>query len=171
MRVILINGPLGIGKTTLANSLMERLPDAVHLCGDAFVQANPEPDVEALDDALAAMAEHWIARGYSTLVIEHYWSGQAAIDGLMNRLAAVQTIDDARIFLLELDPKTHDRRIERRQTVRAMDETEFEWRTVAEERRVLATGGESLGEPFDVSAPVDELVRELLKSLNSKPGD
>ena len=56
------------------------------------------------------------------------------------------------------------RRIERRQTVRAIDEHEFELRTFAEERDVL-TKGCDLGEPFDVSAPPPELVAMMLHRL------
>ena len=41
--IILINGPLGIGKSTLAEALVEHLPQAVMLNGDALLTANPEP--------------------------------------------------------------------------------------------------------------------------------
>ena len=41
--IILLNGPLGIGKTTLAEALMERVQQCVMLDGDHLLAANPSP--------------------------------------------------------------------------------------------------------------------------------
>src|SRR5688572_22998987 len=41
--IILLNGPLGIGKSTLAEALSESIPQCVMLDGDALIAANPEP--------------------------------------------------------------------------------------------------------------------------------
>jgi len=54
----------------------------------------------------------------------------------------------------------------RRQSVRALDEWEFEQRTVADERdAVYGRAAGDLGEPFDVSAPPVELVAAMLRRI------
>jgi hypothetical protein len=58
------------------------------------------------------------------------------------------------------------RRIEQRQSTRALDEREFERQTLADERKALLESTEgNLGEPLDVSAPPEDLVAEILRRL------
>ena len=70
-----------------------------------------------------------------------------------------------RCFLLTVPPDENLQRIDRWQRARAIDEREFELRTVAAEREVL-TSGADLGEPFDVSAAPPELVVSMLRRLS-----
>jgi hypothetical protein len=73
-------------------------------------------------------------------------------------------------LLLTLPLDENLRRIRRRQGARAVDEHAFELRTVVEEREWLfARGDGSLGEPFDVSAPAEDLVATLLQRLGLPP--
>ena len=44
--IIVLNGPLGIGKSTLAETLAESLDHCVMLDGDHLIAANPPPDDE-----------------------------------------------------------------------------------------------------------------------------
>ena len=98
--IIVLNGPLGIGKSTLAEALAESIDECVMLNGDRLVAANPPPANE----------------------IEYF--------------------------------------------ARALDEQEFELRTVTEEREALSKSGRGdLGEPFDVSAPPPDLVAALMRYL------
>jgi deoxyadenosine/deoxycytidine kinase len=41
--IIVLNGPLGVGKSTLAELLAERIDQCVMLDGDHLVAANPPP--------------------------------------------------------------------------------------------------------------------------------
>ena len=41
--IIVLNGPLGIGKSTLAEALAESIHECVMLDGDHLVAANPPP--------------------------------------------------------------------------------------------------------------------------------
>lgn len=71
-------------------------------------------------------------------------------------------------FLLVLSLDENLRRIRLRQSARALDEQEFEQRTVMEEREVLFKAeDDNLGELFDVSAPPEELVETLLRRLDA----
>lgn len=166
--IIVFNGPLGIGKSTLAEALSESIDSCVMLDGDHLVAANPPPadETEYLHATIALLVAHHRRFGYRHFVINHLWCTPEALADLRTRLQDVDPNADMRCFLLTLPREENLARIERRQGVRAIDETEFELQTVAEEREILAqaTGGE-LGELFDVSAPPEELVATLLRRL------
>ena len=136
------------------------------LDGDRLVAANPPPadELEHLHSTIALLVTHHRRFGYRHFVIDHVWRSAAELADLRRRLIAIDRDADVRCFLLTLPADENLRRIERRQTVRAIDEHEFELRTFAEERDVL-TKGCDLGEPFDVSAPPPELVAMMLHRL------
>lgn len=163
--IIVINGPLGIGKSTLAEALMERIESCVMLNGDALLAVNPAPadEREFLHSTLELLVDRHRQAGYRHVVIDHFWRSGEDLDDLRQRLDVIET--EFRCFLLTLPHDENLRRIARRQQARALDEREFELRTVAEERLALADHGGRLGEPFDVSSPPEELVDRLLRQL------
>ncbi|MEX2110619.1 MAG: Gar/GrdA family gentamicin resistance ATP-binding protein [Gemmatimonadaceae bacterium] len=163
---IVLNGPLGIGKSTLAEALTESIESCVMLSGDGLLAVNPPPtdELEYLHSTIALLVGHHRSCGYRHFVIEHAWRSSAQVADLRRRLIAVDGDADIRCFLLTLAADENLRRIERRQRVRVLDEREFELRTFAEERDVLAKSAD-LGEPFDVSAPPTELVATMLARL------
>jgi thymidylate kinase len=166
--IIVLNGPLGIGKSTLAEALAETIDQCVMLDGDHLVAANPPPadEIEHLHSTIALLVAHHRRFGYRHFVIDHIWRSPAELADLRRRLLDVDAQAEIRCFLLTLPLDENLRRIERRQSTRALDEHELERRTVAEERELLfdrAVG--DLGEPFDVSAPLTDLVTALLLRL------
>lgn len=169
--VILLNGPLGIGKSTLAEALTESIDRCVMLDGDCLVAVNPPPadEVKYLHTTLALLVRHHQGSGYRHFVINHLWRTPAELADLRRTLLEADAQVDIRCFLLELPLDENLRRIQRRQSARALDEQAYELRTVMEEREVLfKTGSEDLGEPFDVSAPPEELVAMLLLRLGMR---
>jgi len=164
--IIVLNGPLGIGKSTLAEALTESIESCVMLDGDGLVAANPPPAdaLEHLHSTIALLVSHHRRFGYRHFVIDHVWRSAAELADLRRRLIGSDRDADIRCFLLTLPADENLRRIDRRQQARAIDEREFELRTFAEEREVL-TKGSDLGEPFDVSAPLPELVAMMLRRL------
>ena len=168
--IIVLNGPLGIGKSTLAEALTESIDHCAMLDGDRLVAVNPPPgdELEHLHSTIELLITHHRRFGYRHFVIDHVWRSPAQLADLRRRLTAIDS--EVRCFLLTLPADENLRRIERRQAARAIDEREFELRTVAEEREVLAATPD-LGEPFDVSAPPADLVRTMLHRLQpSLPG-
>jgi len=166
--IVVLNGPLGIGKTTLAEALAERIDGCVMLDGDHLVAANPPPadEVEHLHSTIALLVAHHRSFGYRHFVINHLWRTPKELADLRHRLLDADADADIRCFLLTLPADENLRRIERRQSVRALDEWEFERRAVADERNALyKTACGELGEPFDVSAPPAELVAEMLRRI------
>lgn len=164
--IIILNGPLGIGKSTLAEALMEEMDHCVMLDGDHVIAINPPPpnELEYLHATLSFLIQHHKSRGYRNFVINHIWRTPDDLDDLCRRLSHIEP--DIRCFLLTLPLQENLRRIEVRQSARALDEQAFERHTVMEEREVLyARASSGLGEELDVSAPPEALVTALLSRL------
>ena len=157
--IIVLNGPLGIGKSTLAEALTESIDACAMLSGDQLVAVNPpsKTELEHLHSTIELLVRHHRRFGYRNFVIEHIWRTESELTDLKCRL------DDPEVhcFRLTLPIGENVRRIERRQSARAIDEREFEHYALAEERRVLE--GPGLGTPFDVSAPPEQLGLRLLE--------
>ena len=157
--IVVLNGPLGIGKSTLATALAESIPHCVMLDGDHLIAANPRyaDEIEHLHATLALLISHHRNFGYRHFVIAHIWSSREALADLRRRVASLDL--DFRCFLLTLPLEENLRRIQRRAETRALDEREFEQRMVRQEREALAVNPNAeLGVPLDVSAPVSALV-------------
>jgi ATPase subunit of ABC transporter with duplicated ATPase domains len=163
---IVLNGPLGIGKSTLAEALTERIADCVMLEGDRLIAINPPPadELEYLHSTIALLVKHHRAFGYRHFVIDHMWRSAGELADLERRLSSIDADAKVRYFLLTLPADENLRRIERRQRARATDEREVELHTFEQERKVLAEEAD-LGEPFDVSAAPPELVATMLRRL------
>jgi adenylate kinase family enzyme len=165
--IILLNGPLGIGKSTLAEALSESIEHCVMLDGDHLIAANPPPEdeVEYLHATIALLVAHHRSYGYRHFVIDHIWRSRKDLEDLQHRLLEVDRSTEIRCFLLTLPLDENLRRIERRRSARALDEREFELATVVAERELLENRSDELGEPLDVSRPPMELVKEVLARL------
>lgn len=164
--IILLNGPLGIGKSTLGEALSETIPQCVFLDGDHLIAANPrfEDELEHLHATLALLVAHHRRFGYRHFVITHIWTSPETLADLRRRLSDLD--QDFKCFLLVLPLEENLRRIQRRANARALDEREFEQLMVSRERQALTDNPDAaLGVPFDVSAPLQELVAELQRRI------
>jgi ABC-type cobalamin/Fe3+-siderophores transport system ATPase subunit len=171
--IIVLNGPLGIGKSTLAEALMESIDGCVMLDGDRLAAANPPPpdEMEHLHSTIALLVAHHRRFGYPHFVIDHLWRTPEELADLRRRLLDIDSDADIRAFLLTLPLDENLRRIQRRQDARAIEELDFERRTVLQEREVVfGSNGGDLGEPFDVSAPPPDLVAALLHRVGLSTG-
>jgi hypothetical protein len=165
---IVLNGPLGIGKSTLAEALSESIDQCVMLDGDHLIAANP-PQVDQLQhlhSTIALLVAHHRRFGYRHFVIDHVWHTPMELADLRRSLFDVDSDADVHCFLLTLPLEENLRRIRLRQGARALDEQEFELRIVVDERDSLSKCREGdLGEPFDVTATPDELVARIMPRL------
>jgi thymidylate kinase len=169
--IIVLNGPLGIGKSTLAEALTESIDRCVMLDGDHLVAVNPAPpdELEHLHSTIALLVAHHRRFGYRHFVINHLWCSPTELADLRGRLLDIDPAADIHCFLLTLPLDENLRRIQRRQSARAIDEREFELRTVAKEHEALfERSGGDLGESFDVSAPPAELAATLLRRIERR---
>jgi hypothetical protein len=168
--IIVLNGPLGIGKSTLAEVLSERIDRCAMLDGDCLAMVNPPPAdaVEHLHQAIVLLMEHHGRFGYRHFVVNHLWETHSDLADLCHRLARF----DSRVFCyrLTLDRASNMARIARRAGARAIDENDHEAATFARESGLLDKAvGDGLGEPFDVSGPPEQLADALLARLGASP--
>lgn len=165
---VAINGPLGAGKSSLAEALVERIPASVYLDGDSLLAGNPPPknSTTFLHSNVALLVSQFHSVEYKHFVLSHYWETPSDIDHLRMELRHNCGIADFRCFLATLPLDENIERIRLRQSSRAIDELEFELQTVVKERKVLGgfANGE-LGKPFDLSGPLEDSVEELLRLL------
>ena len=164
---ILLNGPLGIGKSTLGEVLGEAVERSVTLDGDQLVALNPPPGDEngALHETVALLVRHHLSRGYDRFILNHYWPSAERIADLRTRLQAIDPRFEVHCFRLTLPEEENLRRIALRQKVRAINETEFEAETFAEEHALLSEAGVALGTPFDMADPPDVLAARLIETI------
>jgi hypothetical protein len=99
--IIVLNGPLGIGKSTLAELVTENLAQCVMLDGDRLVAANPPAadEREHLHSTLALLVSHHRRFGYRHFVIDYVWRSAADLDDLRQRLFALEPDTDIRCFM------------------------------------------------------------------------
>lgn len=133
--IIVLNGLLGIGKSTLAEALTESIDACAMLSSDHLVAVNPpsKTALEHLHSTIEVLVHHHRRFGYRNFVIERIWNTEWELADLKRLL------DDTKIyrFLLTLPIEENLRRIELRQTARAIDESEFEHFTLPQERQAL----------------------------------
>ena len=127
-RVVVLNGPLGVGKSTLAEVLTESIDQCVMLDGDQLIASNPPyaDELEHLHSTVALLVGHHRRFGYRHFVINHLWRAPSELADLRRRLADLDT--DVRCFLLTLPIEENLRRVERRAAARARDRC-CEWST------------------------------------------
>jgi thymidylate kinase len=138
--VVLLNGPLGVGKSTLAEVLGESLDSSVVLDGDGLVAVNPPPgdEITALHETLTLLVSHYYSRGYYRFIINHYWSSGKEIAELRTRLQSVAAHLYFHCYRLTLPAEENLRRISRRRKARAIEESAFEDRQFSMEYEQLA---------------------------------
>ena len=70
---IVLNGALGIGKSTLAEALSENIDQCVMLDGDHLIATNPPPvdRLRLLHSTISLLVAHHRRAGYRHFVIDH----------------------------------------------------------------------------------------------------
>lgn len=168
MRIVVLNGSIGIGKSTLQDILVESIEGAFGLDGDALLQCNPPLPDEAdfLHEAVFAAASLYWPRGYHTCVVNHYWPRAEALGDLRRRFEDRYPQIGWHAFLLTLEEDDNRSRMVARRATRAIDESEFEDAAFAAERAALyATLDRRLGTPLDASPAPEKIalrVRRLI---------
>ena len=171
--VILLNGPLGVGKSTLGKVLGESIEGSVTLDGDGLLALNPPPadEVKSLHEAVALLVGHHFARGYRRFILNHYWSSPGEIADLKAQLDKIAAKVEMHCFRLTLGKQENLRRIMLRRGARAIDEADVEDRHFAREYDHLGRAGDALGIPFDASDPPQILASRLSNMIGLAEAD
>lgn len=160
--IILLNGPLGIGKSTLSETLAEKIDWCVMLDGDHLIELNPPPENE--HETLCVVSEllitHHQSVGYRNFVLNHLWTQHRELSQLRARLSKFDP--DVHCFRLTLSREENLRRIERRASATGLDRS-YELEIFDREHAILSScPGDELGVPLDASACPDDLAGKIL---------
>jgi len=122
--IIIINGSLGVGKTSIAEQLLWKFDKAVHLDGDAIGDVHPFEiyDPARLDHlyrALELLVGFYRQNGYRNIVINYVFESP---DSLRDLIDLLRPHDDAiHVYWLTCEAGEQARRIQARQR------TDLEW--------------------------------------------
>ncbi|MFN8597938.1 MAG: GrpB family protein, partial [Anaerolineae bacterium] len=161
--IIIINGPLGVGKTEVAWKLIENFEKAVMLDGDYLGAVYPfdlhaAERVEYLYQTIAHNMEWHVAHGYHDFVVNYVFEQPASLASLRTRLLTYDDVTYA--FRLTCEPNEHERRIRarsadpdqvRREIARGHELSEIQQRNAAlgDLGYVIDTTGRSVDEVAD----------------------
>jgi broad-specificity NMP kinase len=112
--IIIINGSLGVGKTSIADLLHYKFSRSVHLDGDAIGDVHPfeiydNARIRHLYRTLALLVGFHRQNGYSNFVINYVFESHESLQELLNLLSP---LDPAiHTYWLTCDPKEQARRI------------------------------------------------------------
>jgi GrpB-like predicted nucleotidyltransferase (UPF0157 family) len=117
--IIIINGPLGAGKTEVSWKLIEYFDRAIMLDGDYVVAAHPfeiydEARIDYLYQTIAHNVEWHAAHGYHNFVVNYVFEEPESLAKLRQLLAACDDMTCA--FRLTCTPDEFERRIRKRST-------------------------------------------------------
>jgi dephospho-CoA kinase len=112
--IIIINGSLGVGKTTTAEQLHWKFDKSVCLDGDSIGNVNP---FEIYDDArithlyrtLALLIDFHQKNGYSNFVINYVFESPDSLQDLLNRLRPLDS--SIHVYWLTCDREKQAKRV------------------------------------------------------------
>jgi len=165
--IIVINGPLGVGKTTVARAVLSRLERGVMLDGDAAGEIHPfeihDPRrVQHLYGTLAMLvAWHQQEAGYQHFVINYVFERPESLVRLVTLLHTLEP--DIRVFRLRANPETLRRRIRQRGCNKDADELAWELQRGPELLRIQDANGP--GDALGVVIDTDELTSQQIADV------
>jgi len=167
--IIIINGPLGIGKTQASWALMRRFPRAVMLDADYVAEFHPfdyynDEHLAYAHVTLRVLAGHHVSHGFQHFVINWVFETPFQLDRLMRLLADLGLPIYA--FRLLCAPDEIERRVRRRN----LPDLDYELRRSRELIDILDRAAHTgdIGTPLDTTSLTPEQVADAI--LRQVPG-
>ena len=162
-RVIILNGAMGVGKTTTARCLVDRLAPALMIDADHVADFRPfdvrEPaHLAYVEDTVCHLLAFHAKHGFHCFVVAWVFETQERLDDLVERLSGAG--HEVHCYRLKCSPAEHERR------VRERNRTNLHWEL--ERHRELARGLEieaargDMGQTIDVTGLTPEEVADIV---------
>ncbi len=115
--IIIINGSLGVGKTSVADQIMWKFDKAIHLDGDAIGNVHPfeiynPARIENLYRALELLVRFHRQIGYHNVVINYVFESPGSLQNLLDLLRPLDS--SIHIYWLTCEAGEQSRRIQSR---------------------------------------------------------
>jgi broad-specificity NMP kinase len=139
--ILIINGSLGVGKTSVAEQLTWKFDKSVHLDGDAIGDVHPfeiyDPArIDHLYRTLALLVGFHQQNGYQNFVINYVFESAQSLGDL---LALLKPLDPSiHVFWLTCKPQEQEQRIR----ARSRDDVEWELERFVELKRIQAAAAQ-----------------------------
>jgi broad-specificity NMP kinase len=167
--IIIINGSLGVGKTSVAEHLTVKFEKAVHLDGDAIGDVHP---FEIYDDArithlyrtLALLIEFHQRHGYPDFVINYVFESHTSLEELLSLLRSLDP--DIHAYWLTCGAEEQEQRIR----ARSRDQIGWELERFIELQAIQAQAAEKgfIGTEMDTTGLCVEQVVEKIWGMVSE---
>ncbi len=165
-QVVILNGPMGVGKTTTARALVDRLAPALFLDADHVADFRPfdvrEPaHLDYIEDTLCHMLAFHASQGFERVVVAWVFETAERLGHFSERLRAQGHAVHA--FRLTCDAREHEAR------VRARNRENLDWELMR--HRELAHGFETaaargaLGRTLDTTDLSPDEVADVVAEL------
>lgn len=169
--IIIINGSVGVGKTSVADQLHYKFERSVHLDGDAIGDVHPfiiydDARIHHLYRTLALLVGFHQQNGYACFVINYVFESPESLQELLD-------------LLLPLDPQIHTYWLtcneeEQRRRIRGRGNKEIKWEMerFIELHKIQAAAAQRgfIGKPLDTSGlSVAEVADEIWEDIFSVP--
>ncbi len=161
--IIIINGSLGVGKTSVADQLHYKFDKSVHLDGDALGDVHPfeiydDERINHLYRTLELLVGFHQKNGYHNFVINYVFESSESLQHLLDRLNPL----DPRIhtYWLTCNAKEQAKRIRNRKR----DDLEWELNRFVELQQIQAKAAQQgfIGKRIDTTGLTPEEVAEFV---------
>lgn len=161
--IVIVTGPLGIGKSTTAWKLLERFERAAMLDIDYLAAIKPfdyynQADLDYVYDTAGVLAAHHVANGIDNLVLNWVLEAPEQLERLRKALESCKL--PILTFRLSCTPEELERRVRQRNG----EDLDFELQRSQELLGILARAAQSgdLGEEIDASTLSSDQVVDLI---------
>ena len=155
--IVIINGSLGVGKTTVADHLYQKFDKSVHLDGDTIADVHPrdiydDARVDHLYRTIELLIGFHHQYGYHNFVINYVFETPGSLEQLMALLRPLDA--DIHVFWLTCDKNTQAKRIQGRNR----SQIDWELNRFLELQQIQARGAEQgfIGKQIDTTQMTSE---------------
>ncbi|MFW6287203.1 MAG: AAA family ATPase [bacterium] len=139
--IIVINGSVGVGKSTISWGLLERFEKAVMLDGDYIGAVHPfeiydQERIEYLYKTITHLVKFHMSNGYNDFVLNYVFENHKELARLTAMLE--EAGQEVRSFLLTCSDEEQRKRILKRSNGRITDQVEWELNRFLELNKILA---------------------------------
>lgn len=168
--IIIINGSVGVGKTSVADHLHYKFEKSVHLDGDAIGDVHPfiiydDARISYLYCTLAHLIDFHQQNDYRCFVINYVFENPESLEQLLNLLNPLDA--DIHTYWLTCSEEEQARRIRGR----GRDEIKWELERFIELHKIQAAAAQRgfIGKPIDTSGmSVPEVADEIWEDVHTQ---
>lgn len=165
--LVIINGPCGVGKSTVSQCLSKKLDDCVYIRGDDVHNMIVDSQVilehiTITDQNISSLVKNFVSNGYKNIIIDNVYEEPSHLHAVVNELK--KYIPDIYIFRLTCELKENIRRDGQRISVDVCGE-----KRVIELNEIYKNAQNGMGFVIDATHISAECIAvEIRKYINQK---